>query len=510
MVTGWRGTAAEGLPPTSIPQNAYAPFQLATHLATDAGSGAVVLAGVYGGGKGGVYVQQVLPGAGKAVVLSDGGNNNDYVEGLSGRIGAPGVYVAYADTKAVHLYRYGGGSKTLARGPFTSATVCAGPDGRLWVAWGDTHDGLFVTRSNRAAGGFEPVQKLTLPQQTTNGLSVPPVRGLRAARVDLFAEVADKANGLGFWHTHVLAQAHRCRPGPGQGPSATSASSRDAGDPVGGATISVGGRHVKTACERPGDAEPQARLVHRGRERARVRRPRRSGSRSDETGSSRLARHERATPTRSKGSIAMHRTSPLTRSVAGALLAVAALAAGLAVPAAGAPPKTASAEDQARRAVRRQLPAACSAASSSRQSTSPPPASDSRRSSVHGPLGTFTEYPARYGGTLVALAAGSPWSKASNASLALSALKAAPNETLHELGATGQSTSTPATSAVRHTTRLGHGKPDHRWAMVAFLAGGCLTPAASVVEDDNGEPTEASLAESCLADGDSLSGSKLK
>jgi hypothetical protein len=245
VVTGWRGTAAEGIPATSIPQNAYAPFQLATHLATDAGSGAVVLGGVYGGGKGGVFVQQILPNTGKAVVLSDGGNNNDWVEGMSGRIGAPGVYVAYADTKAAHLYRYGGASKTLARGPYTSATVCVGPEGRLWVAWGDSGNELFVTRSNRAAGAFEAVQKLTLPQQTTNGLRVLQCEG-SAGPADLFAEVADKANGLGFWHTHVLAEMTiHARVAK----SKVTLSARDAGDPVAGVTISVGGRRVKTAAD---------------------------------------------------------------------------------------------------------------------------------------------------------------------------------------------------------------------------------------------------------------------
>ncbi|MGE5274680.1 MAG: hypothetical protein ACM3QU_13100 [Verrucomicrobiota bacterium] len=249
LVTGWRGTAAVGIPPSSIPQTAYAPFQLATHLATDAGSGAVVLAGVYGGGKGGVYVQQVLPSTGKAVVLSDGGNNNDYVEGLSARIGAPGVYVAYADTKAVHLYRYGGSSKTLARGPFTSATACAGPDGRLWVAWGDNNNELFITRSNRAVGGYEPVQKLRLPQQTRNGLRFLQCEG-SAGPADLFAEVLDKANGLGFWRTHVLAlfslQARAAARPKNAATARVTISARDAGDPVPGATISVGGRRLKT------------------------------------------------------------------------------------------------------------------------------------------------------------------------------------------------------------------------------------------------------------------------
>jgi hypothetical protein len=242
VVTGWRGTAAEGVPPAAIPQNGYAPFQLGTRLATDAGSGAVVLAGTYGGGKGGVFVQQILPGTGKVVVLPDNSFNNDWISGVSGRIGAPGIYVAYADTKAARLYRYGGTSRTLARGPFTSATVCAGPDGRLWVAWGDSADQLFVTRSNRAAGAFEPVQKLTLPQQTTNGLRFLQCEG-SAGPVDLFAQAVDKSNGVAFWHTHLLAllsvQAGATKTG-------VTISVRDAGDPVPGAVVAVGGKHLKS------------------------------------------------------------------------------------------------------------------------------------------------------------------------------------------------------------------------------------------------------------------------
>jgi len=242
-VTGWRGFAAEGIPPSSIPQNAYAAFQLETHLATDASSGAVVLAGVYGGGKGGVWVQQILPGVGKAVVLSNGGYNNDFVEGLSSRIGAPGVFVAYADTTSVHLYRYGGGSRTLARGPYKSATACAGPDGRLWVAWGDSNNELFVTRTNRAAGTLEPVRKLTLPQGSTSGLRFIQCEG-SAGPLDLFAQVIDKANRTAFWHTHVFPQLS-VQARPAQGKAVVTV--RDAGDPVAGASIVAGGRRARTS-----------------------------------------------------------------------------------------------------------------------------------------------------------------------------------------------------------------------------------------------------------------------
>lgn len=236
-VTAWRGTAAEGDPPASIPQNGYEGGMAESFLATDAGSGAVVLAGQTNAGQGGVFAQQILPSTGARLLLTP--LAKDWSDGLSGRIGAPGVYIAYADGKAVHLHRYGGNSRTLARGPFLSATVCTGPQGRLWIAWGDATDGLFVTRSNRAAGALEPVQKLKLPSSA--GLTYVQCEG-SAGALDLFAD-----DGSGFWHTHVLARfaVHATVAKTKTGGTVT-ITVRDAGDPVAGATVTVAGRHLKT------------------------------------------------------------------------------------------------------------------------------------------------------------------------------------------------------------------------------------------------------------------------
>jgi hypothetical protein len=232
-VTAWRGNAAEGVPPGSVPQAGYEGGMAESHLATDAATGAVVLEGETNAGQGGVYVQQILPSRGARVLLPP--IWKDYGDGVTGRIGAPGVYVAYADGRAVHLYRYGGGSKTLATGAFWSATVCAGPEGRLWVAWGDHDGGLFATRSNRSASAFEPVQKLRAPSGP--GLSFLQCEG-STGPVDLFAD-----NG-GFFHTHVLAVLSvAARTAKGK----ATISVRDAGDPVSGATVVVGGRHLRTA-----------------------------------------------------------------------------------------------------------------------------------------------------------------------------------------------------------------------------------------------------------------------
>ena len=65
-----------------------------------------------------------------------------------------------------------------------------------------------------------------------------------AGPVDLFAEVADKANGLGFWHTHVLAELSLVAR---VAKTKVALTVGDAGDPVAGATISVGGRRERTA-----------------------------------------------------------------------------------------------------------------------------------------------------------------------------------------------------------------------------------------------------------------------
>ena len=233
-VTAWRGTAAEGMPPSSIPPNAYIADQTGSRLATDSASGAVVIAGTTLAGKGGVAVQQIFPGHAAQVLLPLQSNLTDYNNGISSRIGAPGVFVAYADGKAARLYRYGGSAKTLATGPFNSATVCTGPEGRLWVAWGGSAGGLFVTRSNRAVSAFEPVQKVGLPQGP--GLTFLQCEG-SAGPADLFADSG------GFFHTHVLAHLSLSAR---TAKTKVTISARDAGDPVAGVSVAVSGKHLKT------------------------------------------------------------------------------------------------------------------------------------------------------------------------------------------------------------------------------------------------------------------------
>jgi hypothetical protein len=245
-VTSWAGYVKVGLD-TSYSTTPYEPFMGSSVVATDGVSGAVFLSGEEGNGKqSGTWIEQVLPSKGRGVVLPSAARDGG-ISGMSTRLGASGAYVAYENTTlagvskpTVRLYRYGGATRTIASGQFTTAKVFAGPEGRLWLAWGDNTDGIFVTRTNKAAGSLEPVQKLTPPPGTSyvwnaqgEGSTGP---------LDLFVDVSF-GSGRGFWHTHVLpllsprVSVSRTR--------VVTVSVRDAGDAVAGAVISVGGKRLK-------------------------------------------------------------------------------------------------------------------------------------------------------------------------------------------------------------------------------------------------------------------------
>jgi hypothetical protein len=88
---------------------------------------------------------------------------------------------------------------------------------------------------------FEPVQRLKLAQNTTDGLTYLQCEG-STGPVDLFADVFIGAAG-GFWHTHLLPRFSLLERAQR---SQVTLNARDAGDPVAGASIKVAGRRVLT------------------------------------------------------------------------------------------------------------------------------------------------------------------------------------------------------------------------------------------------------------------------
>ncbi len=247
-VTAWSGAGAGsvhvGLDPSS-PIASYGTDLGTTFLATDHGSGAVVLAASTVAGPDGAFVQQVLPSAGASRILA--GIGNEQASGLAGRIGAGGVYVAWTDGKTIKLMQVGGGTRTLARGPFSFAKVFAAPGGRLWVAWGDDNDGVFVTRSNAAVTRFEAVQHLKLVSGNLAGIGNENGEG-SAGPLDFFALFQIGGTDRGYWQTHVFPKlsisgsaGNRKR-----GKRSLTITVTDAGDPVSGASVKVGSKKGRT------------------------------------------------------------------------------------------------------------------------------------------------------------------------------------------------------------------------------------------------------------------------
>jgi hypothetical protein len=111
---------------------------------------------------------QQLPGA-----WADRGNTApwDQAPALAARA-VGGIYAAYSPNgRKVVLTRLGGSPRTVpvpaaavapSGGLIQTVGVFPGPDGRLWVAFGNTHS-IWVTRSNKAVSGFEPRQALRWP-----------------------------------------------------------------------------------------------------------------------------------------------------------------------------------------------------------------------------------------------------------------------------------------------------------------------------------------------------------
>ena len=117
-----------------------------------------------------------------------------------------------------------------------------GPAGRLWMLWGDANNGVWVTRSNKAVTRWEPVQKLSLPGNTTAFYNAQGEGS--ACPLDAFVDLLIGTTDRGFWRAHVLARdtlaASTSYQSGGKGKTAHLAfRATDAGDPLTGAIIVV-------------------------------------------------------------------------------------------------------------------------------------------------------------------------------------------------------------------------------------------------------------------------------
>ncbi len=260
-IVAWGGSVQTGLSAKSQPRDvqtgccAYTPG-----LATDASTGEAVMGWFSNADKAlGIFAETVSPSAGEktlvpgSVTIYGGSPQSASVDQqipLSGRIGAPGVFVAFCEgyptAKSVDLWQYGQAKPVVIASVNGGcrAHVSAGPEGRLWMVWSNGGK-LLAARSNRAVSRWgAPIQIGTPPGWDATYR----VKGEGSAGpLDVFAHVG-AGGGVSTWHTHVLPLlAINAAPASlATGGGDVTFTVTDVGDPVSAAAIHVAGQTLTT------------------------------------------------------------------------------------------------------------------------------------------------------------------------------------------------------------------------------------------------------------------------
>lgn len=152
-----------------------------------------------------------LGGGGVENVPRSGASSIGQRAGLSGRLGADGVYAAFGtgsnafDARPA-LWRVGSANPKVIKQPrdATDITLAPAPGGRLWIAWvgDDRGERIFATRTNAAATKFGEVVSVRPPNgtQDADALAVEGSRGF----LDVVAQIDRGGNDIAFWHQRML------------------------------------------------------------------------------------------------------------------------------------------------------------------------------------------------------------------------------------------------------------------------------------------------------------------
>ena len=236
LVSVWRSATTllfeTGVGPSTQPQNITPPSLAESPvIAVDRGNGDAVVA-YRDATSGADFFRRILPSLGAPVAMPQA---KVLAPTIAGRAGG-GVFSAYApDAARVLLLRFGGKPRPVPvpKGvQVLSAGVVAGPDGRLWVYYGNERQ-TFVTRTSKSTSSFEPLQTLASPPKTVQLFRFEGEGS--AGPLDLFADVT--VNGTtrdGSYQTHVFPQLSLRAAASG---GRLTVRVTDAGDPVAGAKV---------------------------------------------------------------------------------------------------------------------------------------------------------------------------------------------------------------------------------------------------------------------------------
>jgi hypothetical protein len=216
-------------------------------LGVDSRTNAAYIAGNVVGDEG-MLVQPIAPAGPRTTIPGSDAEQLGHRVGVTGRIGAPGVLVAYTQgtnpftgRPAVFRADTGRAMRVSARRGAEKVSIAAAPEGRVWVFWKD--DGtLYATRSNQAATRFGLVLSVRAPKgsDTIHSLAGEGSRG----PLDMLALADVPGSGLGNWHQRILPPL-RLTAQAREGGKVVFRTS-DVGDPVTGVQVRVAGHGART------------------------------------------------------------------------------------------------------------------------------------------------------------------------------------------------------------------------------------------------------------------------
>lgn len=247
------GTAGSGfhlgLNPADPDGELFGDSPVDTGVGVDSQSGQAIIAANLLDADGVAYA---APGGARTVIPGSGAAQLQHEVGVTGRIGAPGLYIAYTQgdneflgKAAVWNVATGRGTRLGSRKGDRRVSIAAGPDGRLWVFWDrpSPSNAVYATRSNPEATKFGRVVKVNAPKGTESVFELVGEGSRGPLDVLLLADAA-AGPGNANWHQRILPGLSLTSK-VGKGGTVTFKVS-DAGDPVKGAKVALKGGASQT------------------------------------------------------------------------------------------------------------------------------------------------------------------------------------------------------------------------------------------------------------------------
>lgn len=207
LVSVW-ATAAKllfqvGVDPATRPQNITPPKNTigSAEIAVDRANGQAIIA-YHDVTSGFDFLRRIVPSLGAPQRIPQATVDPPPIAARAGG----GVYTAYTpDGAKVLLVRFGGGKPRAVPVPKgvspRTAGLAAGPEGRLWVYYGNEQT-TYVTRTSKRVSGFEPVQSFKSPPGTVQYFRLEGEGS--AGPLDVFADITvDGKTKDGSYHTQV-------------------------------------------------------------------------------------------------------------------------------------------------------------------------------------------------------------------------------------------------------------------------------------------------------------------